>query len=60
MAEPLAWAFVGAATAIALRWLQHPEEPKERQALRLMNFAWQGFGGLLDGDVWEFPADERR
>lgn len=42
LAEPLAWAFVGAATALAARWLENPDEPKELQSLRLMNFAWQG------------------
>ncbi len=56
MAEPLAWGFVGAATAIALRWLRHPDEPKELQAQRLMNFAWQGFGDLLTGDRWQPPS----
>lgn len=52
MAEPLAWAFVGAATGIAARWLEHPQEPRELQAQRLMNFAWQGFGRLLKGEIW--------
>lgn len=58
MAEPLAWGFVGAATAIALRWLQHPDESKELQATRLMNFAWKGFGALLEGNAWQPPAVE--
>lgn len=58
MAEPLAWGFVGAASALALRWLQRPDEPKELQVERLMNFAWQGFGDLLDGARWQPPAKE--
>lgn len=55
MAEPLAWGFVGAATAIASRWLEHPEEPKQLQAIRLMNFAWQGFGDLRRAEFWVPP-----
>ena len=56
MAEPLAWGFVGAATAIALRWLRHAEEAKELQAERLMNLVWHGFGDLLEGTTWQPPA----
>ena len=59
MAEPLAWGFVGAATAIALRWLQHPDESKDLQAERLMNLAWQGFGNLLNGNRWQPPPAQR-
>lgn len=58
MTVPIAQAFVGAATAIADWWLDHPEEPKELQALRLMNFAWTGLGHLLDGELWQPPPDE--
>jgi AcrR family transcriptional regulator len=54
--EPLAHAFAAAAEAMAEWWLAHPKEPKEVPALRLMNFAWQGFGDLLAGELWTPPA----
>jgi AcrR family transcriptional regulator len=50
--EPLAHALVAAVQAVATRWLRHPEEPKERQALRLMNFFWMGLENLLHGRLW--------
>jgi AcrR family transcriptional regulator len=49
---PLAHALTGATISLSAWWLRHPEEPKELQALRLMNFAWMGFGDLLAGRVW--------
>jgi AcrR family transcriptional regulator len=49
--------FEGAAEGLGRRWLQHPDEPKELQALRLMNFAWRGIERLIGGDVW-FPPDD--
>jgi AcrR family transcriptional regulator len=49
---PMAHALTGATMAIAAWWLEHPEEPKELQALRLMNFAWMGFGDILEGKLW--------
>ena len=33
-------------------WRRHPDEPKELQAVRAMNFAWRGFEQLLAGEVW--------
>jgi AcrR family transcriptional regulator len=54
-AEPLAHALTGAAIAAAQWWLNHPEEPKELQVARLVNFAWLGFGGLLEGRRWLPP-----
>jgi AcrR family transcriptional regulator len=56
--DTLAHAFGGAAEAIANRWLDHPDEPKELQALRLMNLVWMGFGDLLRGRLW-LPSAER-
>jgi AcrR family transcriptional regulator len=50
--EPIAHAFTAATIATASRWLRDAAEPKEAAALRLMNFAWLGFGGLLHGRVW--------
>ena len=55
-AEPLAHALTGATIAAAQWWLKHPEEPKELQVARLLNFAWLGFGGLLDGKRWLPPG----
>jgi AcrR family transcriptional regulator len=52
-----AHAFEGAAEGIGRRWLQHPEEPKELQALRLMNFAWRGIEQMLGGHLWLPPDD---
>lgn len=49
---PLAHAFVGAAEATLRWWTGHPDEPVELVAARLMNFAWQGFGKLIRGEVW--------
>ena len=56
-AEPMAHALVAATVAMGTRWLQHPEEPKELQALRLMNFAWMGFGDVFEGRLWQPPPE---
>jgi AcrR family transcriptional regulator len=45
-------AFTAATLAVASDWARNPEEPKELVALRLMNFAWIGFGDLLEGRLW--------
>jgi AcrR family transcriptional regulator len=50
--EPIAHAFTAATIASASRWVSEASEPKEAAALRLMNFAWRGLGGLLDGQIW--------
>jgi len=50
-----AHAFEGAAEGLGRRWLQHLDEPKELQALRLMNFAWRGLENLLAGNLWLPP-----
>ena len=49
---------VAATEAVAEWWLAHPEEPMDLQALRLMNFVWQGFGDLVEGRIWVPPVDE--
>ena len=55
--EVQAHALLGAAEALAAWWLEHPDQATaELLALRLMNFAWMGFGDLLDGRVWLPPA----
>jgi AcrR family transcriptional regulator len=56
--EALADAFAGAAEALANRWLDHPEEPKELQALRLMNLTWTGLSDLVQGQLW-LPEEQR-
>jgi hypothetical protein len=56
MVEPLARALVGAAESLAAWWGEHPGEPAERVALVLMNFAWNGLGGLVVGRRWSPPA----
>jgi len=48
----LAHALTGATISVSVWWLRHPEEPKELQALRVMNFAWMGFGDLLKGNLF--------
>lgn len=50
--DPLAHALVGAAESLAGWWMDHPDEPTERVAVWLMNFAWIGFGDLVRGEVW--------
>ena len=55
--EPLAHALVAATQGIAAWGLRNPDEPKERQALRLMNFAWMGLENLLVGKLWLPPAE---
>ena len=51
-AEMLAHAVTGATIASASWWLEWRDEPKELPALRLMNLVWNGFGGLMEGNVW--------
>jgi len=53
--RPIAHALTGATMAMAAWWLEHSDEPKELQALRLMNFAWMGFGDILEGRLWLPP-----
>jgi AcrR family transcriptional regulator len=54
--ESLAAALVGAAESLADWWLDHPDVPSKVVASRLMNLAWMGFGGLVDGNTWS-PAE---
>jgi AcrR family transcriptional regulator len=54
----LAHALTGALMSLSVWWLRHPDQPKELQALRLMNFAWMGFGDLLEGRLF-VPAEWR-
>jgi AcrR family transcriptional regulator len=56
IAAQLARALIGAGESLAVWWGEHPEEPAERVALVLMNFAWNGLGGLVGGRTWT-PRD---
>lgn len=56
-AAPLAHALTASVLAMAEWWMHHPDEPAELQALRVMNFAWTGFGRLLEGELW-LPAQD--
>jgi hypothetical protein len=53
--DALSHALVGAALGLASYAADHPEEPADAQALRLMNLVWRGFESLLRGDVWMPP-----
>ena len=53
--DQLARALMGAGESLAVWWGEHPEEPVERVALVLMNFAWNGLGGLIEGRTWSPP-----
>jgi AcrR family transcriptional regulator len=56
--EPLARALTAAAMATVGWWLEHPDEPKELHALRLMNLVWTGLAGMMRGELW-LPPDAR-
>jgi AcrR family transcriptional regulator len=51
-AEPLAHALVGAGESLANWWLDHPDEPLDLMAARLMSFAWLGLERLASGERW--------
>ena len=50
--EPIARSLIGAGESLAVWWADHPEESAERVALVLMNFAWNGLGGIIEGRGW--------
>ncbi len=47
--ESLAYAFVGAGESLANWWLEHPDEPVEAMAQRLLDVVWVGLDELLRG-----------
>ena len=51
-AEPMAHAFVAATVGTGRWWMEHPEEPAELQALRVMQLAWNGIGNVMGGTMW--------
>lgn len=56
-ADSFAHAFVGAGESLANWWLENPEVPLEEAARRLMDFAWTGLRGLVEGQTWS-PSNE--
>ena len=54
-AEPMAHAFVAATIGMGRWWLEHPEEPAELQALKVMQLAWNGLGNVMKGEMWAPP-----
>lgn len=53
--EPIAHALVAAVVGLGSWWSRHPEQPKEVQALRMMNLAWMGLGEISRGKLWLPP-----
>jgi AcrR family transcriptional regulator len=53
--DALSHALVGAALGLASFAADHPEEPSDVQALRLMNLVWRGLESLQQGDIWMPP-----
>lgn len=51
-AMPTAHALVGAAEALSDWGLEHREETPDGLAVRVMDFAWTGLGGLARGEHW--------
>lgn len=54
-ADVLAHGFVGAGESVANWWIDHPEEPKERVAERLMEIGWLGLHRAIAGNRWSRP-----
>jgi AcrR family transcriptional regulator len=52
MVEPIARSLIGAGESLAVWWADHPEESAEKVALVLMNVAWNGLGGIIEGRTW--------
>lgn len=55
-AEPMGHAFVAATVGMGRWWLEHPEEPAELQALRIMQLAWNGIDNVMKGRMWIPPG----
>ncbi|MGI8632748.1 MAG: TetR/AcrR family transcriptional regulator [Solirubrobacterales bacterium] len=56
--EPMAHALTGACSSAAEWWIDQPDYDRETISWLLMNFAWMGFGDLVEGVVWRPPIDE--
>ncbi len=57
LVEPIARSLIGAGESLAVWWADHPEEPAEKVALVLMNVAWNGLGGIIEGRSWTPSPD---
>ncbi|HEX2087229.1 MAG TPA: TetR/AcrR family transcriptional regulator [Solirubrobacteraceae bacterium] len=55
-AEPMAHGFVAATVGMGRWWMEHPEEPAELQALRVMQLAWNGIANVMEGKLWSPPV----
>jgi AcrR family transcriptional regulator len=55
-AEPMAHGFVAATIGMGRWWMEHPEEPAELQAVRVMQLAWNGIANIMEGKLWIPPA----
>ena len=47
---------VAATIGVGRLWMEHPAEPAELQALRVMQLAWNGLGNVMEGKLWIPPA----
>ena len=56
-ASASAHALVGACEALADYWLDHPEESPITLATIAMNMSWLGFGGIVEGKLWQPPLE---
>lgn len=54
--EPLAEAAVAVNMALGDRWVRHPEESRELQALRATNIIWPALERLIEGRPWMPPG----
>jgi AcrR family transcriptional regulator len=54
-AAPMAHAFVAATIGMGRWWIEHPEEPADLQALRVMQLAWNGIADVMEGRLWIPP-----
>jgi hypothetical protein len=51
----MAHAFVAATIGMGRWWIEHPEEPADLQALRVMQLAWNGIADVMEGRLWIPP-----
>jgi AcrR family transcriptional regulator len=51
-AAATAHAVVSATVGMGRWWMEHPEEPPELQALRVMQLTWNGLGNVMEGRMW--------
>jgi len=55
--DAFAHALQGAVEQVANWWEEHPGETALAVAMRVMNFAWVGFGGMAEGRFWAPSAE---